>query len=139
MSKGEKDFGTTAVVTAQETSSVNDLIARLEKATGPDRELNKAIPAALGYVWNGAAPGWRWEHANGTLLQDADFTGSIDAALTLVPEGWWATIECKGKYFHAGLEYVGPGEIDGPEDVWARNRPSPAIALCIAVLKARTA
>ena len=88
----QKDTSSSAV-----TSSLSDLIARLEKATGPDRELGNDVLLACGWVCE--------EHGNGgpdTYLtwapsaDDDDFmdgdqpdpTSSIDAAMTLALDGW---------------------------------------------------
>lgn len=71
---------------------MKDLIERLEKATEPDRELGAAIEcvivdgvtkhpnvdlSARGYVMRGPQS-----------YLAPNYTGSIDAALTLVPKGW---------------------------------------------------
>lgn len=140
---------------------MKDLIERLEKATGPDRELDAAI-----YVVTGLRPkdlqrlGYEvelWaERGNvfwrgGTVTQGPAFksgetfpayTASLDSALTLVPDfinrRWYAAdsdSESDGKpvasVFH-------------PADVMSGRIPrsvgaTPAIALCIAALKARAA
>lgn len=54
-----------------------ELASRVEAGEGPDRELDKAIATALGYGrWYAAwHPSW-------------GYTASLDAAMTLVPEGW---------------------------------------------------
>ncbi|NQX95018.1 MAG: hypothetical protein HRT64_08895 [Erythrobacter sp.] len=67
---------------------MQDLIKRLEAATEPSRELDAEIATLSG-----------WEHIVGAAWQRPDgvtvnstripcFTNSIDAALTLVGEGW---------------------------------------------------
>lgn len=77
---------------------LDDLIAKLEAATGPSRELDSAIAAALG------VDGWtaeEWdaviadpEIENPEIGSAPRFTRSIDAALTLVPEGSrWSIIK----------------------------------------------
>jgi hypothetical protein len=117
---------------------MKDLIERLEKGTGPDRELGNQIPVALGYIWNGRLssgnPRGQWEHPDGRTLPDSDFTGSIDAALSLVPEGWAAVIYVENN----GSGDVRIGRHQGDEDYMGFGK-TPAIALCIAALKARTA
>ena len=65
---------------------MTDLIARIESADGPSRELDEAIERAVG----------RYTAFQHYTLGDDDtpdyvptrYTASIDAALTLVPEGW---------------------------------------------------
>lgn len=92
-----------------------ELIARLESADGPSRELDAAIAAV-------------------TKLPSIRYTGSTDAALTLVPDvyrvgvlmemedGTWAA-----KLFNRGK----PGGLP------SRGGYTPALALAAAALKAR--
>ena len=119
---------------------MKELIERLERATGPDRELDVAIVYAL-YPDIGPYQGqcigdepifW---HDPYRKRPAPSFTSSIDAALTLVPEGHgWV------------LDYMDPGEPDGAMvgahacdgATFDTPRP-PALALCIAALKAREA
>jgi hypothetical protein len=53
---------------------MNELIERLEKATGPDRDLDYDIANHISLDADTDAP---------------PYTGSIDAALTLLPPGFW--------------------------------------------------
>jgi hypothetical protein len=131
-------------------TNVGALIARLEAATGPDRELDAEIAASL-RIYTGTATwvdGWKgeWRAINGLvhLLGDygshgnfrpSAFTASIDAALTLVPEG--AEKELSDLYGVA-VAKVGLNFHDGPE-VGEHKGGSLAIALCIAALRARSA
>ncbi len=103
---------------------IDDLIARLEAASEGSEELNDAIDFEL-FGSDEARP----------------YTTSLDAALTLVPEGWWlrsiegcpqqnewdAMLDQKtipwGKAIGCANENVGS--------------PTPALAVCIAALKAR--
>lgn len=82
--------------------ALRDLIERVEKAEGPDRELDREIMLAAGYRYEERDIGCRYE--DGTVALDwvyvdnktdkwrsthpLEFTASIDAAMTLVPEGW---------------------------------------------------
>lgn len=96
--------------------TMNDLITRLESADGPDRELDAMIQHRItSGVGCGAA-------------QDAPrYTASIDAALTLVPDGWdWELYPREAALIHPDL----PGA-----DVFA-DAATPALALCIAALRA---
>lgn len=96
--------------------TIDELIAALEKAEGPSSE----IDADIGLT----AAGWEpW------LSKLPPFTSSLDAALTLVPEGlmWSVGTNGDGRY---------------RADVWTDVVEigigcSPAIALCIAALEAR--
>lgn len=98
---------------------MGDLLAlakRCEAATGPDRELDEHIEFTLlprGY----ALPG--------TSLP---YTASIDAAMTLVPEGFdWIIARANGGLtIHA--------EVGSREQVFGET---PALALCAAALRAR--
>jgi len=97
------------------------LIERLEAATGPDRELDAAI-------WRATVPEAKHWPDNAAM----PFTASIDAALTLVPEGWSYTVAWLHRnsracvaMFHAKLEEQ------------RAEAPTPALAICIAALKAR--
>ena len=73
---------------------LNTLADRVEAASGPDRDLELAIAVALGWsrIPNPTMAGGlvgRWHRPDGTLTgHDGPpyWTGSIDAALTLVPK-----------------------------------------------------
>ena len=138
----------------------DELIAALEAATGPSRELDGAIAKSVGWAaqrnnwWppEEAAKARRqkrslWSCDRGPLPLP-DYTSSIDAALSLVPEGY--QIDSMGEWAHQMLRAAGPwfvilmprGNLPPPErDREARRHdhaPNAAIALCIAALKARS-
>lgn len=130
------------------------LIARLESADGPDRELDEAIAALCDPT----------DDPRLAAFESGDdyprnYTRSIDAALALVPEGrwngeifWnfgeqgrgfcelnlanprWDDPDCPPDEAHRHLacvsSHIGPGEI--------KARPL-ALAICIAALRARAA
>jgi hypothetical protein len=137
---------------------MNELIARLEAASEGSRELDVRIHAALhpgrsllldpgsvgpkrrepqyGTLSDLPLDGWSDYEAVARTIDAPAYTTSLDAALTLVPAGWgWS------------LDYMDPGEPDGAmvgqhagEGYNADCRPvPPALALCIAALKARAA
>lgn len=123
---------------------MKELIERLEQARGPNPELGRDVLLACG--WRKTNTGYflgqlfHWSSPDRkTTFDDDDFyrhdpTASIDAALTLVPEGWRADLyEYDDDQWHAGLRI--PGLEVGTED---RARTL-ALALCIASLKARMA
>lgn len=137
---------------------IDKLIARLEAATGPDPHLDAEIEAAL----RGGEPAYRsasrhqfgpsvvLNHGTGNPWDGWEsapsFTGSLDAALTLVPEGWfWRVGRTTLFQAWAGVYRTHPdnGERDRNEFYWHRDHggpPStPALALCIAALKALAA
>ena len=128
---------------------MKELIERLERAT----EGSRGLDARVGIAANGkmlrhpnVRGSWIWPH----------YTTSIDAALTLVPEGWGAKITIpKGRSGAASVFDPSNGEEWGQNGLLqdrAGNRPdliefsrtfkhaaTPALALCIAALKAREA
>lgn len=110
---------------------MTDLITRLEAATEGSRELDAEIFCAVrGLVFDEECP----VRADGKRYIDfrrvPKHTRSLDAALTLVPEGYcWAVNSSQppgGNQFRA--------EIDCGGAVWAAT---PALALCAATLRAR--
>jgi hypothetical protein len=106
-----------------------ELIERLEKATGPDRDLDAQIFRDLiGFSPNALPQFWP---AVGN--QVPRYTSSIDEAQTLVPPAHdWSL------HVDNGEAIVGcmPESEDGC-DVADSTGATPAIALCIAALKAR--
>lgn len=108
---------------------MQDLIERLEK--GPDRQLDIAIA-------NACLP----EHHSGrwSIVTAPAFTASIDAALTLVPEGWeWVLAHFADHPPSATVQFVGKGFHAAPDIEFDEHGKTAAIALCIAALKARMA
>lgn len=83
-------------------SSLSDLIARLEKATGPDREMDAEIFRAIGaplpeqfmtakiaLEWNEAEKCFTFDFAETRIrYEQPSYTSSIDAAMTLALSGW---------------------------------------------------
>ena len=117
--------------------SRDDLIARLKAATGPDRELDARLCIALGLSRDNVMVGvGGWcinSETNPNPYKSPAYTASIDAALTLVPEGW--------------LWRIMPSDFDGwLAEVWTDDTldcefgvraKTPALAICIAALRAR--
>ena len=110
-----------------------ELADRCEKAEGPDRELDYAVSEGVGKgcvrrereVWRDYA-----EETGGLVI--ARYTASIDAALTLVPEGW-------SKSLYDADNGDGLCELNRESDdheVQTRGKTWP-LALCAAALKAR--
>lgn len=84
-------------------SDLKALEARLAAAEGPDRELDcwlafctgKGKGVALRDVWTSPSSNqklWMVSHPAGGWFRPERYTSSIDAAVTLVPEGWVYTI-----------------------------------------------
>jgi hypothetical protein len=97
---------------------MTDLIERLERATGPDPQLD--VDIFFEAVWTG----------QGDERTAPAYTESMDAALTLLGDRDW---EAKtAPHRKGGIARV----VEMERTIWA-EAASPAIALCIAALKAR--
>ena len=105
-----------------------ELIARIEAATGPDREIDRAIMELLCLAPDYAAD---WGGRGFERPAPFAYTASIDAALTLVPDGHdkWAV---SGR--NAAVVQSSNKEVTHAEWMYAAT---PALALCAAALKAR--
>lgn len=125
---------------------IEALAVRVEAATGADRELDEAIAEALGWsripnptfagglVGRWAKPDGSWTGHNGP----PQYTASIDAAMSLVPEGWRWTI------FHEGVVSLKPDVAFCGHPKHRQNgiekradAATPALALTAAALRAR--
>ena len=121
---------------------MKDLIKRLEAATGPDRQLDNAIEEAIDLP--------KPTNPDDLPGYPPHFTASIDAAITLVPEDsheWreYSPVIWGGRRPAARINYR---QRDAEaESGWAYGSlndsevrgATPALALCIAALKARSA
>ncbi len=104
------------------------LIEKLEAATEGSRELDLKIGQATHRGMRGRVPNY-WADNLRLMGQLPEYTTSIDAALTLVPEGTeWIllTVPEEGGY-GAGVG----------ESMWNSFALTPALAICIAALRAR--
>lgn len=125
------------------------LAEAVEKLTGPDRETDARIAHAIKWRWDDWAEGDlciesytveavidRSQNSHNSIWQHLPrFTGSMDAAMTLVPEGWQTL----------GVEQ----SHDGAEWIWRLypayrsdsavfgQSTTPALALTAACLRAR--
>jgi hypothetical protein len=110
------------------------LAERVEAATGPDRELNIAMLPLVGirFVDEGHPIGQVCYDSNGHGVPMPNFTASLDAAMTLVPEGWWKDLfdaddgDCLAAFWHE--------ETDTEINVRGKTWP---LALCAASLRSR--
>ena len=117
-----------------EIPKLNDLIARLEAATGADRELDVGIYRAefpfpcveLSQECQDEIDEFKAPH----------YTSSIDAAMTLLPAGMFWRVEISGGGSWARVWRQGEGTSSNPKRVVA-GATGP-IALCIASLKANS-
>lgn len=114
------------------------LAERVESATGPDRELDGQI-AEIAEPWRVAqtrcireADG-AWGHIDDKLLFQAipAYTASLDAAMTLVPEGWGYSI--------CPLSTLLTRRAHGRDESIMGRGATPALALTVAALKATAA
>lgn len=114
---------------------MTDLIARLEEATEGgwllDSEISATVHGMLDQDWDDP----RW-HEGGPA-----YTTSLDAALTLVPEGsaWAVSIGDDPDVYIRGMPratVMPPRPYSGANDA-SECAATPALALCIAALKAR--
>ena len=130
-------------------TALAELIARLEVATAGSRELDIAVYEAIGWrrkQFSKTAPTWLCPPDDGKRIAIEPFnllpcvTTSIDAALTLVPENWWAEIHARTDTPSCVLhEFPLPCRRVPSERPYVLVAATPALALCIAALKARKA
>jgi len=137
----------------------NGLVAvekRLAEATGPDRDIDAELCAAVGFKVKrsegfGEPIDSEWLYC---ITKDGRgwnripaYTSSIDAALTLVPEGWTANSSGPNynsksgqydQYFGYVRELQPYQEVrDHPDAEGSCHHLSRAIALCLAAIRAR--
>ena len=112
---------------------MTDLITELESAPEESRELDVAIARSLGRNTYGEDQEVTLADGNKTLEPIPHYTTSLDAAVTLVPEEWhWEITDI-------GTAWVGTHLTAQKVVKFAANAATPALALCIAALKARQA
>lgn len=116
----------------------NDLIAlaeRCEAATGSDRELDAAIAGLFTHDVESDDGDFWWGPFDAAPTRVPDFTASLDAALSLVPEGWHTHLALQDRH---SLRWK--WHLRGGFGVNAESRAqSAALALCAAALRARAA
>lgn len=100
------------------------LATRLEAAIGADPELNTAIHEAL-------------HGPLGELERAPPVTDSLDAALSLVPEGLLFTMTAG--YGQACVNVKTGSIIDPATKEWTGHGKTPALAMCASSLRARAA
>lgn len=140
---------------------MKDLIERLEKAEGPNFELDCAIFEEMLPTEMFGSKVSSWFRSDDThyygcntedgyrhldCLRAPNYTGSVDAALTLVPEldrprhgCWWSIQQTVGSFGSSGVFYHAELLVVVGEQYETTHgfNASPAISLCIAALKAR--
>ena len=112
-----------------------NLIARLEAAEGPSRELDREIAEAVGMELRVRGSTLVFVDTDGSHLMAApDYTASLDAAVSLVPEGWWWLLEQWG-FAKPDRRQIFRADLFQPKQEITAHAPIPALALCIAALK----
>lgn len=110
-----------------------DLITRLEQATEGSRELDEAITLA---VWPNIKKSGDKFYMDDILVYIDHHTTSLDAALTLIIAGDGFML----RYHETAVGMRATAAILGSEgrgDTWDATAHTPALAICIAALKAR--
>lgn len=114
------------------------LAERCEAATGPSREINAQIAEATGWrdVCKAGYGSWRGlRPTSGKREAVCPFTASLDAAMTLVPEGAvWGVHNSDDPHPSVWKASVMP--LAGPAGETLKAK-SPALALCAAALRAQ--
>lgn len=116
---------------------MTDLITRLQAAEGPSRELDAEIALMRG--WTAFSDYWLSPSGRQRQFHPPSFTSSIDAALTLVPEGFGCTLHIPPRFDGAKNQHCVLERWDDGDEISATNCATPALALCIAALRARGA
>lgn len=110
---------------------MNDLIERIEAASGPDREIDQDIHELVKMgLQETTGKAYPWS---------LYYTKYIDAALTLVPEGFeWSLEYQAGHHVSSDVEcMVAIAKLGDPCRDWESTSYTPALALCAAALKSR--
>jgi hypothetical protein len=130
---------------SERTADLQELLSRVEKAEGPDRELDREIClAARENVSTDPLSGFVWRPNGGGGWSDVpDLTASLDAALALVERvlpGSYVELSGPRKYLHIPTPvpnrwkaYIATFNHDGDKTGWAAT---PALALLAALLRA---
>ncbi len=140
------------------SDTIKDLIARIEAASGPDRELDFLIAVLIDWRWDG------WEDGEATIKNmmakhgmgwalDADrrnsiwrfvpaYTAGVDPALTLVTPNHSVDLTTGGHWPNRARILAVYLDGDrwlhrGGDPHYCSNAATPALAICAAALKAR--
>ncbi|MBS87183.1 MAG: hypothetical protein CL858_29550 [Cupriavidus sp.] len=116
-----------------------ELAERVEALEGADREVDAAITAARGYkiiLDDGGLSFFYNPRVRMGRETVPAFTASLDAAMTLVPEGWWVQHvgHCRSGW-RCRVETNGPPSISIPTGAMPVSE-TPALALTAAALRA---
>ena len=108
------------------------LAERVEELEGPDAKVNADILRALGWTEHGFVA---FTPSGHKAMVIPDYLGSIDAAMTLVPEGFCWTVNTFGEPNKSASAYLitETNAMIRPERQYIAT---PALALCAAALRA---
>lgn len=124
-------------------SELLKLADRIEALQVSDREMDDTIAEALFTgkhrvcvkgLSDEAGGMWMFTYPDGSIGSSLRFTGSLDAAMTLVPEGWEFSLDN-----WSGSETFGPCVCDMGDDMrpeFNSEAKTLALALCAASLRA---
>ncbi len=123
-----------------DANKLDELADRVERLTGPDWEVDAEIALASGWLtFNLEGFGVRWQRGHGTVERSHPFyTASLDAAMTLVPEGRGWAIEVPSESVSgriADKTLIVQAEIFPNPHILTRAA-TPALALTAACLRA---
>lgn len=129
-------------------TALSDLIAKLEAAREGSRELDCQIALAIGWTHDKRGrekqPWWRYPGAPEWSRRGfpPSLSQSLDAALAEMPEGYGMSIEYRTLKPGASVRLYRHLDASGPDDIameWIGKTyaPTPALALIIAILKAK--
>lgn len=128
--------------------TLEELALRCEQASGPDRGIDRDIALALSMYDNPEDLGCFKDVARavvgggGETWEPSEYTASLDAAMTLVPDGWVVHSLGETRHMIGGLwlALLHPKHIGPPFNQGApASAASPALALCASALRARAA
>lgn len=118
----------------ERVAKMMELAAACERAGGPDRELDVEIASHFGFrvVDEGHPLGRQCYDADHRSVRLPAYTASLDAAMTLVPEGWHTFMATEDRHSHNWS-----WSLRGGFGWKAQARAAtPALALCAAALRA---
>lgn len=125
---------------------MNDLIEQLQSADGPNRGFDAALAKHWGHTV--CSDQGRWRVYGGAVSRTNKrklpaYTSDLNAALTLLPDGWeWTAGVFRGEDDNGPPFFADCGNFEEPngnEDCtyFEARGQTPAIAICIAALKAK--
>lgn len=109
---------------------------RIEELEGPCREMDCLIENALGLAVFDRDPRVIYGDAEYNRREPQPYTASLDAAMTLVPEGWRVSdlYEFENGNATAAVRASNPARMERSKEC-----ATPALALCAAALRAQEA